>query len=414
MHFSQFGEKFMRPAGVTQMMSDLEDGIYSADTVMLGGGNPASIPEIEAYIAQQLATLQQQGELRELVCNYSPPPRGEDFATTLCRLFNQLYDWDLTPDNIALTNGSQCAFFYLFNLFAGHDAHGRQRKVLFPLNPEYIGYTDAGLEDGQFISTHPHIQMQDDGFFKYHIDFERLPLDDNTGLICVSRPTNPTGNVITDSELERLSELAQQHDIPLLIDNAYGQPFPDLLYSSASLPWNSHTILCMSLSKIGLPGTRCGLVIAAPEIIRAIRNLNSIISLSVNALGPLLLQEMIQRNDLLDLCQSIIRPYYQNKINKAVHLLRRHLSASLCQVHRPEGAFFLWLWFPKLTISTDELYQRLKARKVIVVPGSFFELGLDAPWPHLRQCIRITVIPDAATLDRGLKIIADEVIRASA
>ncbi|MCX9458410.1 valine--pyruvate transaminase, partial [Vibrio cholerae] len=63
MHFSQFGEKFMRPAGVTQMMSDLEDGIYSADTVMLGGGNPASIPEIEAYIAQQLATLQQQGEL---------------------------------------------------------------------------------------------------------------------------------------------------------------------------------------------------------------------------------------------------------------------------------------------------------------------------------------------------------------
>ena len=36
---------------------------------------------------------------------------------------------------------------------------------------------------------------------------------------------NPTGNVITDEELMKLDRLANQHGIPLVIDNAYGVPF---------------------------------------------------------------------------------------------------------------------------------------------------------------------------------------------
>lgn len=50
-------------------------------------------------------------------------------------------------------------------------------------------------------------------------------------MICVSWPTNPTGNVITDEELLKLDALANQHGIPLVIDNAYGVPF--LVSSSA-------------------------------------------------------------------------------------------------------------------------------------------------------------------------------------
>ena len=34
--------------------------------------------------------------------------------------------------------------------------------------------------------------------------------------------------------------------------------------------WDENMILTMSLSKIGLPGTRTGIVIARPEIIRAV------------------------------------------------------------------------------------------------------------------------------------------------
>lgn len=50
----------------------------------------------------------------------------------------------------------------------------------------------------------------------------------------MSRPTNPTGNVITDEELIKLDALAHQHGVPLVIDNAYGVPFPGIIFSDAS------------------------------------------------------------------------------------------------------------------------------------------------------------------------------------
>ena len=62
--------------------------------------------------------------------------------------------------------------------------------------------------------------------FKYHIDFNELTVDDSIGAICASRPTNPTGNVLTDQEIRHLDELARHHGIPLIIDNAYGNAVP--------------------------------------------------------------------------------------------------------------------------------------------------------------------------------------------
>ncbi|MBX4365638.1 hypothetical protein K4H01_24815, partial [Mycobacterium tuberculosis] len=85
--------------------------------------------------------------------------------------------------NIALTNGSQGAFFYLFDLFAGRRADGTTRKVLFPRAPEYIGYADAGLEEDLFVATRPNIELLPEGQFKYHVDFEHLQVTEETGMI---------------------------------------------------------------------------------------------------------------------------------------------------------------------------------------------------------------------------------------
>ena len=118
-------------------------------------------------------------------------------------------------------------------------------------------------------------------------------------MICVSRPTNPTGNVITDEELIKLDALANQHGVPLVIDNAYGVPFPGIIFSDARPLWNPNIVLCMSLSKLGLPGSRCGIIIANEKIITAISNMNGIISLAPGGIGPAMMCEMIKRQDLL-------------------------------------------------------------------------------------------------------------------
>ena len=117
---------------------------------------------------------------------------------------------------------------------------------------------------------------------------ENLPELQNgeIGAICCSRPTNPTGNVLTDDgDMARLHAIAKRHDIPLIIDNAYGEPFPNIIYPNVRLTWDEQTILCFSLSKIGMPGLRTGIVVASPEVVRAVDAMNALVNLAPTRLG---------------------------------------------------------------------------------------------------------------------------------
>ncbi len=79
------------------------------------------------------------------------------------------------------------------------------------------------------------------------------------------------------------------------------------------------------------------------------------------------------------------------------------------RVHKPEGAFFLWLWFEGLPISSQQLYERLKQRGVLVVPGHYFFPGLGDPWRHREECVRMNYAPDDDAVRRGIRLIAEEV-----
>ncbi|KXO12417.1 Valine--pyruvate aminotransferase [Moritella sp. JT01] len=396
-------------------MHDLNEGIRSGDDViMLGGGNPAQIPEMLERFNSEAQQLLSNGDLVAAMSNYDGPQGKNSFTTALATLLNKTYGWELTDKNIALTNGSQNAFFYLFNLFAGDFAGNKKKKVLFPLAPEYIGYTDTALSDDFFETVKPKIELLDGGLFKYHVDFDNLHITDDIGLICVSRPTNPTGNVLTDEEMQRLDALAKQHNIPLLIDNAYGTPFPNIIFEPVEPIYNDNTILCMSLSKLGLPGTRCGIVIGNEEVISAISNLSGIINLAPGSLGPMLAQNLVESGDIISLSEDVIKPYYYAKAQQAVTWLQDSITDERFRIHKPEGAIFLWLWFKDLPISSQELYERLKTRGVLIVSGHHFFPGLDEEWRHTDECIRMNYSQPDDAVQRGIKIIAEEVQKAYA
>ncbi|PMI75546.1 valine--pyruvate transaminase, partial [Vibrio splendidus] len=263
-----------------------------------------------------------------------------------------------------------------------------------------------------FISYHPEIELLENRQFKYHVDFEKLKVDDSVAAICASRPTNPTGNVLTDEEVRKLDKLARENNIPLLIDNAYGLPFPNIIFEDVEPFWNENTILCMSLSKLGLPGVRCGIVIASEEVTQALTNMNGIISLAPNSVGPAIANHMIEKGDLLRLSSEVIKPFYKDKSLRAVELLQEAIDDPRFRIHKPEGAIFLWLWFDELPITTMELYDRLKARGVLIVPGEYFFIGQEDEWDHAHQCLRMNYVQDDEAMQKGISIIAEEVKKA--
>ncbi|EGQ9573466.1 valine--pyruvate transaminase [Vibrio alginolyticus] len=412
MQFSKFGEKFNQYSGITQLMDDLNDGLRTPGAIMLGGGNPAAIPAMLDYFHQASEEMLASGELVAALANYDGPQGKDAFVKALAQLFRETYGWDISEKNISLTNGSQSGFFYLFNLLAGKQPDGSHKKVLLPIAPEYIGYGDAGIDEDIFISYHPEIELLDNGLFKYHVDFEQLAVDDSVAAICASRPTNPTGNVLTDEEVRKLDKLARENNIPLIIDNAYGLPFPNIIFEDVEPFWNENTILCMSLSKLGLPGVRCGIVIASEEITQALTNMNGIISLAPGSVGPALANHIIGKGDLLKLSSEVIKPFYKQKSQRAVELLQEAITDERFRIHKPEGAIFLWLWFDELPITTMELYQRLKARGVLIVPGEYFFIGQQDEWDHAHQCLRMNYVQDDEMMQKGIAIIAEEVEKA--
>ena len=191
--------------------------------------------------------------LHRLMGVYQSPQGDKQFLIEIAALLKKQFSWNLSERNIAVSNGSQPAFFVLYNMLAGQMADGRHRSVHLPLAPEYIGYTDIGLTDRFFTATRPEIELLDNNLFKYHIDFSQLKINQQTAALCVSRPTNPTGNVLTDDEVEHLDEIARQANIPLIIDSAYGLPFPGILFNNAKPHWNENTVLVLSLIHISEP-----------------------------------------------------------------------------------------------------------------------------------------------------------------
>lgn len=415
--FSKLGRKLAGPSGITELMRDLGEALsVSRDFRMLGGGNPAHIPAVQAVWRTRMRALLDDGAaLDRALANYDPPQGSPSFIDALVECFNTRYGWSLKPGNVAITNGSQNSFFYLLNMLAGEQEGGCRRRMMLPLCPEYIGYADQGVASDLFVSAQPRIELIGDHGFKYHVDFDRLPWSDDVAALCASRPTNPTGNVLTNGEVRRLASQARERGVPFIIDNAYGAPFPDIIFTEAEPWWDEHTVLSLSLSKLGLPGLRTGIVIAREDIIDGVASMNAVVSLATGNLGQVLVEPLIRDGSLLQLSRDVIRPFYRGKSEQAQAWVRESFGGDLpYRVHKSEGALFLWLWFKDLPIPAAELYRRLKQRKVLVIPGHYFFFGLNDQWPHRDECIRVTFSQPDAVVQEGIAIIADEVRRAYA
>ncbi|MBN2103248.1 valine--pyruvate transaminase [bacterium] len=409
MKFSQFGLKFTQDAGILSLMEDLGHALtVNQNMMMLGGGNPGKVPGVVRILQKRLADIAKDPEsVYRLLGIYDPPQGNVKLIRALVKLFNDLYEWPIQEENVCLTNGSQSAFFMLFNLMAGQYPDESFKKIQFPLTPEYIGYADEGITPHIFTASKPRIEMQNPPFFKYHVDFDRLSIDDRVAAICVSRPTNPTGNMLTDDEINKLDRIARENQIPLIIDNAYGVPFPQIVYQKATPFWNDNTILCMSLSKLGLPSVRTGIVIGPAEITQALAKMNAILTLSPVGVGSQLVLDLVESGDICRISREVIQPFYRTKMQQTVQWIQDAFSGLDYAIHQPEGAMFLWLWFPNLPVSSLELYERLKQKGVLVVSGHYFFPGLSEDWDHTAQCIRMTYSQENTMVKRGIEIMAE-------
>ena len=102
--FSQFGEQLGRGSGIGELMDDLGHALaVGGDEVcMLGGGQPAHLPELDAVWRRRCQTLLDDPErFKAVVGNYEPPLGNQSFRESVAALLKRRYGWDLSFKNVA-------------------------------------------------------------------------------------------------------------------------------------------------------------------------------------------------------------------------------------------------------------------------------------------------------------------------
>jgi valine--pyruvate aminotransferase len=413
---TRIGTQMSALTGVRAIMKDIIETLRTSQGktfINLSAGNPLILPEVEQLWRDATVELLDSPEYGEVVCRYGASQGYAPLVEAVVEDFNGRYGFSLTPRQVLITPGSQSLYFLAANAFGGVNAEGNLKRIVLPLSPDYTGYGGVSLDSEALVAYKPTLEIDEDGHrFKYRPDFSQLRIDEMTGCVIFSRPCNPTGNVLTDLEVEKIAALARPFDVPVFIDSAYGPPFPSLNFTELKPYMGENVVHCMSLSKAGLPGERIGIALGDERIIQVLEAFQTNICIHSGRYGQAIAARAIRSGALAQISESIIRPFYRKKFAILEASLGEFMPQALPWfLHRGEGAIFGWIWFRDLPMTDWELYQQLKVAGVIAVPGSTFFPGLREDWSHKHQCLRLSLTATDEEIVQGMKRLAEVVER---
>jgi histidinol-phosphate aminotransferase len=223
------------------------------------------------------------GDASQAGLNRYPEPQPPMLVQGLARLYN------VEPGQLLVGRGSDEAIDLLLRVFCRAE---RDNVIVCP--PTFGMYGVAARIQGAEVRAVPLLAAQ--GF---SLDAAGIlaRVDDNTRLVFVCSPNNPTANVVPPAQLRELAAKLAPRAL-LVVDEAY-LDFAAVESLTTRLNDLPNLAVLKTLSKAhGLAGARCGALIAAPEIIQLARKVippYAITELTVEAVLPLLQPEALDR-----------------------------------------------------------------------------------------------------------------------
>jgi aspartate/methionine/tyrosine aminotransferase len=187
-------------------------------------------------------------------------------------------------------------------------------------------------------------------------------------------PSNPTGAYPTREYLQKLQDFAKAHDLWIVSDEVYGSLYYGERPTSAAALENAkeRTLLVNSLSKsYAMTGWRVGFL-AAPKAV--IDNALKVGQNSITCVAP-----FIQKAAAFALTDADNQKATENmrlaytRRRELVLRISHELESEKVLVTPPQGAFYFFLDFRPLNITSVEICERiLEEAGVGLVPGSAF------------------------------------------
>jgi aspartate/methionine/tyrosine aminotransferase len=282
-------------------------------------------------------------------------------------------DSNLEPDDVLLTPGAAAALFIIQSSLLEAGSRILVMRPNYATNletPKAIGaaidYLDLHFEDG----------------FKLNLNSFERQIKADTKLVSLTNPHNPTGTVMSETDLRAVLEIIEASNAYLLFDETYrDMNFNKIAPLAASLSTRAISVSSMSKS-YGLPGIRMGWLICSDKMLQE----KFLAAKEQIFIGNSVLDEevayqvFLKRETILEPTRAQIRSNFS--ILRTWMLEQQHLSWI-----EPSGGV---VCFPKISSDIDvkKFYNLLEASGTFVGPGHWFEqsdrVTVTTPDQHFR------------------------------
>ena len=264
--------------------------------------------------------------------------------------------------------------------------------------PAYFGF----LETIQSLNLRV-LEIPTDSRTGLCLDAMRDALQNNDVKAIMVMPSyqNPIGSCMPDEKKAKLYELLQQHDVPAIEDDIYG----DLHYGERRpkplKAWDTdgRVLLCSSFGKTLAPSLRVGWC-APGRYLERVRRLKF-----TNTIGtPVILQKTISdflRNGGYDHHLRSIRRAYQNQLHLFSQSILRYFPEGT-RLSRPQGGFILWVELPP-GVDTLQLYRNALGHQIATAPGALFSVK-----ERYRNCLRMNCgVPWSDRVEQAIRTLGE-------
>jgi len=301
-------------------------------------------------------------------------------------------DGRCTEENIMICPGARFAVYLAITTLLNPG------DEIIVIEPAWPAYKDCALNAGIKVRT---IKTTLETKWEPSVEQINNAINENTKMIILNYPNNPTGKVLTEDMIEKIMFIAKDHDLYVLSDEIYEY------YSRGDLNrkqvWTHNyekSIVTKSFSKsYAMTGYRIGWVIAEPSIIEKMSKLQALSLTNVS--------EPIQYVALKAMTSTTTGSSY---VGDNADLVRSRLDALVkitkdigLEFIEPDGAMYLFAKTKHKNFDATKFSEKLLEHGVAIAPGEGFG--------DYKEFFRITAI-DETKLKEGM-IILDAILKES-
>jgi aspartate/methionine/tyrosine aminotransferase len=339
----------LEPFEMERMQSQWENRV--AHNLSESGVHPMAVSDLleaderEAFLKERLVYVQSNGteELRAAVA--------------------QLY-LGATSENVVVGNGTAEANF----ISAWRIVEPGDEVVMILPNYMQISGIIRAFDARVFA-----VPLREDNGWAPDLDALRKVVSDRTRLIVVCNPNNPTGAILSSSEMREIASLAAVHGAWILADEVYRGAERDGVETPSFWGLHDRLLVTSGLSKAyGLPGLRIGWVVGPKAEAGNLWARKDYLTISPGALSDTLARKALRpevRRRILERTRGILRANYAVL---DTWVKKREASFRLVPPRAGAIAYLRYFW----QVNSTEFVVRLRDEQgVLIVPGDHF--GMD-------------------------------------